>query len=197
MRSLLFILAFFTLKTLLAAPVTTKPQEKLAMCAACHGEQGVSVNPQWPNLAGQHARYLNKQLHDYKEGKTRPATVMTPLVAQLSEEDIQLISEFYEHLPRYKQPLKKAPTRGEILYRSGDAVAHITACIACHGPDGHGNAEAGFPLLAGQQVAYTLQQLQAFKDKRRVNDLNSIMRDISSHMSNADMKAVARYIHRL
>lgn len=52
-------------------------------------------------------------------------------------------------------------------------------------------------MLTGQHEEYTIQQLQAFKDKKRTNDLNSIMRDISARMSQEDMEAVAYYIQGL
>ena len=80
------------------------------------------------------------------------------------------------------------------MYRGGDFNKHITACIACHGPKGTGNAQAGFPSISGQHAAYTIQQLQDFKEGKRKNDLNSIMRDISARMSIEDMEAVANYI---
>lgn len=79
----------------------------------------------------------------------------------------------------------------------GDYAKQITACIACHGPKGTGNAQAGFPALSGQHAQYTILQLELFKDKKRSNDLNGIMRDISAHMSTDDMAAVAYYIQGL
>ena len=181
--------------SLLTAATPAMAQEKAAMCAGCHGVQGISSNPDWPNLAGQHAPYLEKQMHDYKNATLRHAAIMTPLVSALSDEDIHDLADFYAHLSALKDtPLATDSTRGETLYRRGDLKKHITACIACHGPTGAGNAQAGFPLLIGQQPGYTVQQLQAFKDKSRQNDLHSIMRDISSHMSTDDMEAVAHYL---
>ena len=184
----LFIFALFSVNT-------EAGQEKTAMCAGCHGVQGVSLNPDWPNLAGQHASYLAKQLRDYKDGNARNAAIMTPMVMQLSDEDIKEIAAFYASLPLpVDKTSEKKQTRGEELYRRGDLDKHITACITCHGPQGTGNAQAGFPVIAGQQPGYTVQQLLAFKDKLRKNDLNSIMRDISGRMSREDMEAVANYL---
>lgn len=171
---------------------------KTAVCAACHGPQGVSSNPQWPNLAGQHARYLIKELHDFKTGTTRNAAAMTAVLADLNDEDIAELADFYSKKPIASgETPEKLLKRGELLYRGGDFAKHITACIACHGPKGTGNAQAGFPLLTGQHAEYTIQQLQAFKDKKRTNDLNAIMRDISARMSQEDMEAVAYYIQGL
>lgn len=182
-----------------ATAETTKPEPaKAALCAACHGVQGISADPQWPNLAGQHASYLIKQLHDFKTGTTRNAATMTAILASLNDQDIAELSIFYSKMPLPAgQTPEKFLKRGELLYRGGDFTKHISACIACHGPKGTGNAQAGFPVLTGQHAAYTVQQLQAFKDNKRANDLNSIMRDLSSHMSQEDMEAVAYYIQGL
>lgn len=170
-------------------------KEKAAVCAACHGPNGQSTNPEWPSLAGQHASYLVKQLQDFKAGKTRSAPTMAPVVADLTEQDMKDLAVFYS-----KQPLPTLTTpkpylkRGEQLYRGGDFKQHITACIACHGPQGLGNAQAGFPVVSGQQPRYTIQQLQAFKTHERQNDLHQIMQDISARMLQEDMEAVAYYM---
>lgn len=170
-------------------------EEKSVTCVACHGQKGISNNPEWPSLAGQHAAYLVKQLQDFKQASTRSAAVMTPIVANLSEQDMADLAVYYSRLPL---PSGTTPKQylalGEQLYRGGDFNKHITACIACHGPRGTGNAQAGFPVLSGQQAPYTVQQMQAFKDHTRRNDLNAIMQDISARMSADDMQAVANYV---
>lgn len=180
---------------LLVAATAPIGSEKAAMCAGCHGAQGISPNPDWPNLAGQHAPYLEKQLHDYKNATLRHNAIMTALVAGLTDDDIHALAVFYAGLPPPEGLSPQAnQTRGEAIYRRGDLSKHITACIACHGPKGTGNAEAGFPALAGQEPGYTAQQLQAFKDHHRQNDLRAIMQDISARMGPEDMEAVAHYV---
>ncbi|AHE65745.1 c-type cytochrome [Legionella oakridgensis] len=170
-------------------------EKKSAICIACHGPKGISSNPAWPSIAGQHAAYLVKQLQDFKEGKNRNAATMTPIVANLNKQDMEDLAAFYSEQPLPElATTKKYLARGEQLYRGGDFRQHITACIACHGPQGKGNAQAGFPVLSGQQPIYTIQQLQAFKDHGRQNDLNAIMQDISMRMTKEDMDAVAHYV---
>lgn len=170
-------------------------EQKSLVCAACHGAKGVSVNPEWPNLAGQHPGYLVKQLQAYQHGDDRVGAVMTPMVAALTPQDMEDLAEFF-----HQQPVPKGVTpeqylhKGEQLYRGGDFEKHITACIACHGPKGLGNAQAGFPMLTGQHPEYLILQMQQFKEGKRRNDLNAIMRDISSRMDADDMAAVAYYI---
>lgn len=186
----------------LIAQAATSPNdsvsEKASLCVACHGQQGNSTNPEWPNIAGQHRAYLLKQLHDFKAGKTRNSSIMAGIIASLSDEDMSKLATFYsqQKLAEGTTP-EKYLKRGELLYRGGDFDKHIAACIACHGPRGTGNAQAGFPVVSGQHAAYIIQQLQAFKDHKRQNDLNGMMQDISSRMSEEDMQAVAYYLQGL
>lgn len=171
---------------------------KASVCAACHGEKGVSNNPIWPNLAGQHESYLIQQLEDYKAGKERDNASMTGMVANLSPQDMADLAAFYHQQPIAEGVASEAGLkRGEQLYRGGDFSKGITACIACHGPRGRGNAEAKFPMVTGQHAQYAVDQLLAFKSGKRKNDLNGIMRNIASHMSKEDMEAVANYMQGL
>lgn len=173
-------------------------EKKALICSACHGAQGISNNPEWPHLAGQHASYLIKQLMDFKQG-TRQAPTMTPLVANLSAEDIADIAAYYAQLPAVSTTKtdKLSPTRGQTLYKEGDKEQKITACITCHGPDGRGNAEAGFPSLRHQSMTYLVQQMHAFKSQQRQNDLNGLMHDISQHLNDDDVTALSEYISKI
>lgn len=176
------------------ASVLELGQEKSAVCMACHGEKGVSSNPIWPNLAGQHQAYLVKQLQDFKKGKLRHSPVMAPFVAMLTDEEIEAVAYFYSKQDRVVSSASQKNELGERLYRTGDAQKHITACIACHGPQALGNPLAGFPVLANQKEEYAFLQLQAFKNKTRRNDLNEIMQMITSRMSEEEMRAVSAYL---
>lgn len=188
------LIASLTLQAANPAQVPNKAKE----CIACHGQEGNSTNPLWPNIAGQHASYLQKQLLDFKQGTKRNTPLMTAIVAGLSNEDIDQLSQYYATLPLATNTVpSQYLKRGEQLYRGGDFTKRITACIACHGPKGEGNAQAKFPLLSGQHAPYTIAQLQAFKNKTRQNDLNTIMHDISARMDEEDMTAVAYYIQGL
>src|SRR3989338_8113050 len=163
---------------------------KAVVCAACHGQQGISMNPEWPNLAGQHAGYLAKQLQAIKEGKSRVSPTMAGIVAGLTEQDMLDLAAYFSSLPRAEgETPEKFLMKGERLYRGGDLDRNVSACIACHGPQGTGNAQANFPVLSGQHAPYTIKQLQEFKAGTRSNDLNEIMRDIAARMSPEEMEA--------
>jgi cytochrome c553 len=170
--------------------------DKTVVCSACHGKKGLSPNQLWPNIAGQNAKYLTKQLNDFKLGKDRFEPTMSSMVANLTSKDFEELANYYasQKMVYSKQNIKSLAEVGARIYKQGDLKKHITACIACHGPHGEGNSSAGFPSLAGQMPLYTFNQLKAFKNKSRKNDINQIMRDISSHMSIEDMQAVADYI---
>lgn len=198
MKKLLFAAIFAGSFHIQAAEPIAPAPEKAALCSACHGEKGISVNPEWPSIAGQHASYTEKELRDFKLGKTRNAPTMTAIMSGLNDQDIVELAQYFAKLPRKEGTVaEKYLKRGEQLYRGGDLDKQITACIACHGPHGTGNGPAKFPVLSGQNALYTIQQLNAFKDGKRTNDLNSIMGDISRRMSQEDMEAVAHYVEGL
>jgi cytochrome c553 len=174
-------------------------QEKAeTVCAACHGKDGNSVMPIWPKLAGQHANYLVLQMQAFKAGKLRSDPSMAGMMAAMSLADMENVAAFFSVQERSigEAQAKNLP-RGEALYRGGDQSKNISACIACHGPKGNGNEQAGFPALSGQQANYVVGQLQKYKSGERMTDVNHIMRDIASKMDPADMEAVANYISGL
>lgn len=67
---------------------------KAATCAACHGAEGISAVPMYPNLAGQKEQYLIKQLKDFKTG-ARKDPVMSAMAMPLTDADIANVSAYY------------------------------------------------------------------------------------------------------
>jgi cytochrome c553 len=72
-------------------------KNKSAACTGCHGVNGVSSNPMWPNLAGQQEGYLVKQLQAFREG-VRNDPLMTPMAKTLSDADIDNLAAYYSSL---------------------------------------------------------------------------------------------------
>ena len=168
------------------------------VCAACHGKDGNSINPVWPKLAGQHTNYLVTQIKAFKEGKERQGPLMIAALAPLTDQDMINVAAYFNAQDRViGEADPKLVKKGEALYRGGSQEKRIAACIACHGPQGVGNAQAGFPALSGQQAEYVVIQLEKYKSGERSTDLNRIMRDIASHMDKSDMEAVASYVSGL
>ena len=176
-------------------------KEKSATCMACHGPEGISTTDLYPNLAGQHANYIVKQIKEFQlAGKTsgeegRNNAVMIGMVSGLSEQDIDDLGAYYASL---KGELGSSPEYviavGEQLYRGGDEERGITACIACHGPRGDGMSLANFPDISGQKAAYIKSQLEAFRSDGRNNDMNGMMRDIAKRLTDRDIDTLSKYL---
>ena len=170
---------------------------KAAACASCHGADGNSANPEWPKLAGQHDKYLAKQLANFKAGD-RNNPMMSPMAAPLSDQDMADLAAFFAGQTASVGKADPALVdAGEKLYRGGNATTGVAACMACHGPAGMGNPQANFPRLSGQHAAYTVNQLKAFRAGDRSNDAGKMMQNIAARMSDDEMKAVASYIEGL
>ncbi|HEY0634581.1 MAG TPA: c-type cytochrome [Gammaproteobacteria bacterium] len=167
---------------------------KAAVCASCHGADGNSMVPTFPKLAGQHESYLTKQLADFKSG-ARVDPTMTGMAMPLSDQDMADLSAYFasQTVAIGSANAEKAAA-GKKLYLGGNSTKGISACMACHGPNGAGNPGAKFPALQGQQSMYTVKQLQDFRSGARSNDTAKIMPSIAARMSDAEIEAVAEYI---
>jgi cytochrome c553 len=171
---------------------------KSASCAACHGIDGNSVNPEWPKIGGQHAGYIIQQLRYFTDGERDNAT-MKGMVASLSEEDIMDLAAYYaSQKVSYGAADPAQVELGERIYRGGNSESGVAPCMSCHGPKGAGNPGANYPALRGQHAKYVENQLHGFAEGNRVNE-NSItmMQIIANRMTNKEIRAVASYIQGL
>src|SRR5215472_3166122 len=177
-------------------------EAKAALCMACHGPNGNSVNPEWPRLAGQSAVYIAGQLRLFKSG-VRDNPVMKPLAASLSDQDIDDLAVYYE--AQTPTGLEADPSYwkgGEAVYLSGDTVRGVPACVACHGPMGRGNLAAGYPALRAQQSVYVVKQLHDYASGARYTgagppaaDPNSLMMlNLARRMTPEEIRDVASYV---
>ena len=170
---------------------------KSALCAACHNADGNSTVTQYPNLAGQGASYLVKQMIEFKDG-TRVNAIMQPMVAALTPEDMADLAAFFASQPAARSAANPdLVPAGEALFRGGNLSNNVSACAACHGATGAGNPAAKFPALAGQHAEYTEIQLKSFRTMERANDAGQMMRQIAAKMTDQEIKAVASYIQGL
>ncbi|HRQ05585.1 MAG TPA: cytochrome c [Nitrosomonas halophila] len=201
------ITLMFSSFALAGSPFTDGDAEKgkeiaMGVCAGCHNADGNSIIPTNPILAGQYAVYTAKQLMDFKPEEGAPAKrdnpVMASMVAPLSQDDMQNLAAYYAQ--QAPQPGMGSDESlidlGKQLYNGGNLENLIPACSSCHSPDGKG-IPPHYPRLAGQHAAYTLSQLQAFRQGTRQNDTNNTMQSIVSRMSEQEMKAVSEFITTL
>jgi len=172
--------------------------QKAAVCGACHGINGhQQINPEWPNLAGQHASYTEAQLGLFKEG-VRSNAVMMPNAMILSEQDMADLAAYFSRQP--VQGLEADPSlyeAGQRLYRGGDASRGLPACIACHGPQGKGNGPAQYPAVRAQHSLYSYNQLKAYASGERKPVSNDVMQTIAGKLTDEEMRALASYMQGL
>ena len=204
----LFILtsAFFTFAlpaAVIAKGDPVKGKEKSQVCQGCHGADGNSYGPEWPNLASQHTSYLEKQIRNFKDG-VRKNEPMNSMVAGLNDEDIKDIAPYFssqslapQGTPSNEQLDSELIKTGRKIYKGGNRYSGVPACAGCHGPNAVGNGPAAFPHLAGQKTTYLIKTLKDFKSGARANDPNEIMRNIAAKLTESEINAVANYVATL
>jgi cytochrome c553 len=187
------LIASAVLATLLAAPAIAQDIEagraKSQACAACHGADGNSIAPMFPNLAGQTWRYIYVQLKDFKEAR-RSNPMMDPMVKELSRQDMIDIANFYAAQKAKPSTFKADETKIKL----GKAKADETLCTMCHLGGFAGQNE--IPKVAGQQYDYIVQQLLDFKARKRTNDAGN-MTSVSQTLSEKDIENLGHYITSL
>jgi cytochrome c553 len=188
----------------------TAGQAKAAVCAACHGLDGNAADPINPKIAGQHERYIARQLELFKNGG-RVNAVMVAFALPLSRQDMRDIGAYFATqtaLPGVANdtPIKSGEPetwaqRGQRLYSGGDAVRGLPACKACHGVSGRGNPGPAYPSLVGQHADYTKAKLLAFRNAERWGGADDatglIMVQIARQLDDTEIEALATYIEGL
>lgn len=179
-------------------------KEKSQVCAACHGPNGESPTDMYPHLAGQHEKYLLKQLKDFKrasetggeEGRNNP--IMMGQVASLSEQDMADLAAFYasKDSPKGETP-EDVIAKGEDLFRRGNPDSNMPSCAGCHGPRGNGMGLAAFPDISGQHAAYTKSQLEMFRSGERANDPNEMMQGVTEKMTDEEIELLSKFLSGL
>ncbi len=196
---LLFTMLFVSYATLSqAAGDAVKGKDKAGACTGCHGEDGNSLAPNFPKLAGQYADYIVKQVNDFLQNK-RSDQVMSGMAATAGgPENLADIAAFFASQKTMKgSPLKSATVRqGKKLYLKGDQKRGIYACVNCHGKNGKGASKSNpfFPVIGGQHKVYLSKTLKDFRAKTRSNDPGGMMADIAKKLSDTDIAAVSDYL---
>ena len=167
-------------------------------CTACHGEKGLSTQPWIPSLAGLDRLVQYKQLDDFHSG-TRLSGPMSAIAQSLTPQQYADVSAYFASLPGLPENRGERTPRPDSSYRNRDPVQRliyagdpkrgIAACASCHGPGGY---RIGAPALARQNELYTEQQLQAFAQGTRANDMDMPMRTIAGVLTESEIRALAR-----
>ncbi|HEU0282488.1 MAG TPA: c-type cytochrome [Gallionella sp.] len=174
-------------------------KEKSAMCQGCHGEEGISAAPNFPNLAGQFQKYIERQIHDFQDGK-RSDPMMSGMAASITEmQDLKDIAAYFSGRKRMKGTPggnKALAEKGKVLFYEGNADTGVYACSNCHGENGYGKDAQNnvFPVISGQTKDYIVKQLNDFRSGDRHNDPAGMMGSVAKKMTPAEIDAVAEFV---
>ena len=175
-----------------ADPARGEVLAKEGKCAKCHGDTGVSDDPEDVNIAGMSTSYLYKQLRDYKD-KNRDDRDMYKKTRELDEQQLADLSAWFSS----QQPAQPATDRNtdpailQLVFQ-GDPRRLIKACASCHGRDGRGG-QFDHPALAGQYPEYLVYTMTEFKEGDRSNDIYSRMRTIAEALTDEEIEGLAGY----
>jgi cytochrome c553 len=177
-------------------PVSGK--DKAALCYGCHGEDGNSIDPNIPKLAGQYGIYISKQIRNYL-ASTRSHQVMSGMAGSVSDEDLADISAYFASQPIMKGAHPSDNKLGKKLFENDDLSRMMVRCNSCHGATGKG-LEPGnpvYPVIGGQHKEYLLAQLLNFRNGARNNSPGGVMNITVHRLSDAELEALADYISGL
>jgi cytochrome c553 len=163
-------------------------------CGTCHGVNGRSVSPTFPNLAAQSAPYIEAQLHAFKDqSRADPdaQAYMWGMASQLNDAMISALAGYFAS--QSAAPGEPGnPTliaQGKRLFEEGVPARQIPPCASCHGP--HAEGMAVFPRLAGQHAPYLLKQLLVIQSALRTAP---VMHGVVKDLNRDQMQAVVVYL---
>jgi cytochrome c553 len=161
-------------------------------CSACHGQDGHSPVPNFPNLAGHRPEYLLHELQEYRNHH-RESEMMGPLAQDLSEADMINLSVYFAG--QKPQPVPGTEpglmALGKQIYLDGLPDKGVPACAGCHEEDGAGTSR--FPRVAGQHVEYIVDQFNQYATGKRKFG-KKVMRTVAERMTEQEVRAVAEYV---
>lgn len=167
-------------------------QERAQACAGCHGAQGASSMQGMPSLAGQTDSFLQWQLVFFRSGR-RQNSLMTPLAADLSDEEIRNLGAYFASLPKPSRAETAIPDPA--LQAKGRQVAAEHRCANCHMDDFHGKQAAAD--IASQREEYLAKALADYRSAARPSTGVAAMTEAAAGLSDDDIKALAHYLATL
>jgi cytochrome c553 len=174
----------------LAAPcLADDAGDRAEACFACHGAHGVPVADTIPSLAGEPRQYVSTQLYLYREGG-RADPQMAPIAKGLDNAAMNALAEFFA---AQKSPVPQHAADPATAVRA-QALIDVDRCGSCHGPDLMGLQQ--MPRLAGQQRAYLVTALHAFKAGTRLG-VDGTMGSAAVPLSDNDIATLADYLSGL
>lgn len=167
--------------------------ERRGSCRMCHGESGVSTNPQVPRLDILSPDYIAASLRAYRDGD-RDSGIMAEAASRLDDDAIaRLASAFGDPSPIVSaRPSGPLVDRGRKL-ASESPRARVPSCQACHGPWPE-PLNRGFPSVSGQHEPYLTAQLRLWRDgPRGGGEMAELMHHAARDLADGDIAALAAY----
>jgi len=166
-------------------------------CGTCHGVNGRSVSPTFPNLAGQTATYIEAQLKAFKDqSRADPdaQAYMWGMASQLSDTTITALAGYFAAQPAApgRGGNSTLISQGKRLFEEGVPARQIPPCASCHGA--HAEGLAFFPRLAGQHAPYLLKQLLVIQSVLRTAP---VMHGVIKDLTKDQMLAVVAYLESI
>jgi cytochrome c553 len=156
-------------------------EAKAQTCAACHGQNGVPIEPKtMPIIWGQQQSYLMKQLRDYRNGE-RDNPIMSAIAKGLAEDDLRKLAAYFA------AKTWPAPTAAAAPASPPNGIAQ---CQPCHQPNFVGGPPA--PRLAGLSYEYLVAAMRGFAHDQRSN--NGDMPKFMQALTDGERDAMARYL---
>jgi cytochrome c553 len=166
---------------------TSAGKEKAEMCAACHGEGGISQTENIPSLAGQPDQFIQWQLVFFRSG-ARKNEQMQPIAEQVGNDDVRNIGAYFAALT----PPKPAQDDNPDLSKKGAQAAVGRRCASCH-TDNYAGTKA-VARLAGQREEYLVKALHDYKSGTRSGGAGAAMTDVAYPLSDEEITALAHYL---
>jgi len=182
----------------LANPKVSATTLAQQVCSLCHGIDGDSSNPSFPNLAAQQPTYFMAQLKAFRaHDRLDPEGVdqMWGLSRSLTDEQIKGLADYFSAKTSAPVPGATADAvtiaAGKGIFEEGIPAKGVTACSACHGPQAQGNEDS--PRLAHQHANYIIKQLTVFK-RTEERPEGAIMKTVVHELTDKNMEDVAAYL---
>ncbi len=176
-----------------AAGLSPGAAKVLEHCQSCHGARGDGLTPSIPRLNGQQAEYMKKRLQSFLDPGSQDPHATDAMWSVVREADSTTLGEIADYFASQTPSLPNR--RGRVamvaqgLWANGDRVDYISACQACHGPNGEGHGAV--PRLAGQHAVYLTNQLERLRLGLRADN---VMHPNTNSMSDEQIKALVAYL---
>jgi cytochrome c553 len=166
-------------------------KEKAELCAACHGEAGISQTENIPSLAGQQDQFIQWQLVFFRSG-ARKNEIMQPIADQVDNNDVRNLGAYFASLTPFKA---STPDDNPDLSKKGAQSAVGRRCASCHTDTFAGTKAVA--RIAGQREEYLVKALHDYKSGVRSGGAGAAMTDVAYPLSDEEIAALSHYLAHL